>query len=121
MLSFALSEITRLASIPLSFTENRCTDSKVSELLFGSPLPSDFGFWCLEQAEATTDRRMAREYLRHARDHGVPLDTLLDRTGDHEILCDEMRKVLVCRILPNYFDDSVAGRGFLNRSSRGLI
>ena len=89
------------------------TDSKASELLFGSPLPSDFGFWCLEQSEATTDRRMAREYLRHARDHDVPLDTLLNRTGDHEILRDEMRKVLVCRIPPNYFDGSVAGRGIL--------
>ena len=77
------------------------TDSKASELLFGSPLPSDFGFWCLEQAEAATDRRMAREYLRHARDHGVPLDTLLNRTRDHEILRDEMRKVLVCPIPPN--------------------
>ena len=90
------------------------TDSKASELLFGSPLPSDFGFWCLEQAEAATDRRMAREYLRHARDHGVPLDTLLNRTRDHEILRDEMRKVLVCPIPPNYFDDSEVGRGFLN-------
>ena len=57
---------------------------------------------------------MAREYLRHARDHGVPLDALLNRTRDHEILRDEMRKVLVCPIPPNYFDDSEVGRGFLN-------
>ena len=94
------------------------TDSKVRELLFGSQLPANFGFWCLEQAKATTDLRTAREYLRHARDHGVPLDVLLDCTRGSELLHDEMSKLLVCPLLPNHFDDFQVGHGFLNETER---
>ena len=94
------------------------TNRKVAELLFGSPLPSDFGFWCLDQAADTADRPTARNYLRYARDHGVPLDVLLDRARASETLRDEIGEVLVCRLPPSYFDDLHPGQEFLKESHR---
>ena len=70
------------------------------------------------QAEATTDRRTARDYLRHARDHGVPLDILLDRTRHSEILREEMSELLVCHLRPGDFDASQVGHSFLNESEK---
>ena len=88
----------------------------VSKLLHGSPLPPDFGIWCLERAEQATERRAAEFFLREARDRGVSIELVWERTRDNSLLHDVMSGLLVCPLPPSYFDDLRAPRSYLEES-----
>lgn len=62
--------------------------------LYGSSLPEDFGLWCLNQAAAATDVRVARYFLERVFDamtegsgvDGLSLEALIRRTRAHPVL-----------------------------------
>ena len=78
--------------------------SGICELLHTTSLFSDFGIWCLHQARAAKDRRIVEFYLTQARDRGVPLEVLLERTNDTNLLKDVMGGLLVSPLRKGYFD-----------------
>ena len=99
---------------------NRCHATPaalgIDELLHESPLPPDFGSWCLEQAGQATERRAAEFYLREARDRGLSIDVLWERTRNNALLHDVMSGLLVCPLPPDYFDGLRARRSYLDES-----
>lgn len=78
--------------------------AEIWELLHTTNLFSDFGTWCLDQAGTAKDRRVAHFYLCQARDRGVPLEVLLERTNDSDLLRDVMGGLLVSPLQESYFD-----------------
>ena len=86
------------------------SNREIDEILYGSDPPTDFGSWCLEQARASTDPRVAKAYLRLALARGVRLEVLWEHERETPPLRDVMREMLVCP-LPEGFYDSVAERG----------
>ena len=76
----------------------------VYECLYGSELPSDFGLWCLNEAEAIADTKpMAAEHLlqqavaahRTKRHHrGLSVQVLQDLTTHHENLRSKLQALL---------------------------
>ncbi len=67
---------------------------KIERHLYGADRPSDFGLWCLEQAETAPDRRVAGYFLQHALNAvhalnnggGLSLDMLERRAQEHDVL-----------------------------------
>ena len=86
------------------------SNREIDEILYGSDPPPAFGSWCLEQARASTDPRLAKAYLRLALARGVRLEVLWEHERETPPLRDVMREMLVCP-LPEGFYDSVAERG----------
>ncbi len=84
--------------------------SEVWRCLYGSVLPADFGLWCLEQAVAATDERVARYFLGRVfgamieltGDDGLSLEVLIERTSAHPILASIYSDLSVCRLDANY-------------------
>ncbi len=99
---------------------NRCHGTPaapgIDDLLHGSPLPPDFRIWCLARAEQTTDRRVAKFFLREARDRGVSIEVLWKRTIDNPLLHDVTSDLLVCNLPPGYFDDLRERKSYLEES-----
>ena len=77
---------------------------EIWEVLHTTSLFPDFGIWCLDQAETAKDLRVVEFYLEQARDRGVPLDVLLKRTNDSDLLKDVLAGLLVSPLQKNYFD-----------------
>ena len=78
--------------------------SEVWRCLYGSTLPADFGLWCLDQAVAATDARIARYFLERsfgalverANDDGLSVEILVERTRNHPILAGVFSDLSVC-------------------------
>ncbi|MCY4121614.1 MAG: hypothetical protein OXG72_11915, partial [Acidobacteria bacterium] len=93
--------------------EPRIDASEVWDRLYGSALPADFGFWCLNQAVGATDESIARYFLERAfgamiersGDEGLSLDVLIERTSVHPTLSSIFSDLGVCHL-----DDSYARR-----------
>ena len=91
----------------------RIDASEVWDRLYGSPLPTDFGFWCLNQAMGATDESIARYFLERAfgamiersGDEGLSLEVLIERTSAHPTLSSIFSDLSVCHL-----DDSYARR-----------
>ena len=68
--------------------------SEVWDRLYGSTLPEDFGFWCLNQAVRATDEPIGRYFLERAfgamiersGDDGLSLEVLIEGASAHPIL-----------------------------------
>ena len=68
--------------------------SEIERRLYASTRPADFGHWCLEQAEAAADRRVAEYFLRRAvdavhspaDDPGLSLEVLERRVRTRDLL-----------------------------------
>lgn len=99
---------------------NRCHASLVNlgidEFLHGSPLPPDFGEWCLEHAEHATERSAAEFYLREACARDVSIEVLWDRTRNNTLLRDLLNQVVVCDLPPGYFDGRRDRSSYLEES-----
>ena len=99
---------------------DRCAESNEERLavcaiegrrrLYGATLPADFGFWCLDQAVATTDPRVGRCYLQCAfdslsagiADEGLSLEVLIERVAGHPILSIIFSELGVCHLDDGY-------------------
>lgn len=101
---------------------NRCCETDVApgvdNLLYGAPLPSDFGVWCLEHAEQATDVRVARFYLAEASSRGISIEVLWERTRNSALLRDAIRELLVVALPPGYFEGVHERRSCLEESER---
>lgn len=82
--------------------------------LYGSPMPGDFGLWCLRQAEAASDQRVAEYLLKCAFDSvceqrcndGLSVEILIEHVRAHPVLADAFVKMSVCHL-----DDPHSRRG----------
>ena len=76
--------------------------------LYGSPMPGDFGLWCLRQAEAASDQRVAvAEYLLKCAfdsvceqrcNDGLSVEVLIEHAHAHPVLADAFAKLSVCNL-----------------------
>ena len=79
---------------------------EIEQRLYGSTLPGDFGLWCLRQAEATSDRRVAEYLLKCAFDSvcdqkcndGLSVDILIEHVRAHPVLADAFAELSVCNL-----------------------
>ena len=78
----------------------------VEQRLYDSTLPGDFGLWCLCQAEAASDRRVAEYLLECAFDavcdqkcnDGLSVDVLIEHARAHPVLTAVFSKLSVCHL-----------------------
>lgn len=86
--------------------------------LYGSTMPVDFGLWCLRQAMAASDRRVAEYLLKRAFDSvcdqecndGLSVDVLIEHARAHPVLADAFAELSVCHL-----DDPRFRHGEYNR------
>lgn len=78
----------------------------VEQRLYGSTMPGDFGLWCLRQAMAVPDRRVAEYLLERAfdsvreqeGDDGLSVDVLIEHARVHPVLADAFAELSVCNL-----------------------
>lgn len=78
----------------------------VEQRLYGSTMPGDFGLWCLRQAMAVPDRRVAEYLLERAFDSvleqkgndGLSVDVLIEHARTHPVLAAAFAKLNVCNL-----------------------
>ena len=74
--------------------------------LYGSTMPGDFGLWCLHQAAAASDQRVAECLLKCAFDSvyeqrcndGLSVEVLIEHAHAHPVLADAFAKLSVCNL-----------------------
>ena len=79
----------------------RIDASEIWDRLYGATAPADFGLWCLEQASAANDERVARYFLElvframieRCGDEGLSLEVLVRQTSTHPVLARVFRKL----------------------------
>ena len=90
----------------------------VWQRLHGSTMPVDFGLWCLRQAMAASDRRVAEYLFKRAFDSvcdqecndGLSVDVLIEHARAHPVLADAFAELSVCHL-----DDPRFRHGEYNR------
>ena len=85
-------------------SSNTYVSLHIREILYGSSPPSDFGDWCLRQAQAATEPRSAETYLRLALAHGVRRDVLFHYEHETPPLQEIMKRMLVCPLPEGFYD-----------------
>ena len=84
----------------------RVSEHAIEQRLYGSTMPGDFGLWCLRQAMAVPDRRVAEYLLERAfdsvleqeGDDGLSVDVLIGHARTHPVLADAFSKLSICNL-----------------------
>ena len=84
----------------------RVSERAIEQRLYGSTMPGDFGLWCLRQAMAVPDRRVAEYLLERAfdsvreqeGDDGLSVDVLIEHARTHPVLADAFAELSVCNL-----------------------
>lgn len=102
---------------------------RIAEYLYGARLPSDFGYWCLEEAleaERRGECRATRYFLERAveavierrSDKGLSLEVLEKRTCDGRVLAKMLSSMLVCPLDEDYFAHRREMRSYEEEATR---
>ena len=102
---------------------------RIAKYLYGARLPSDFGYWCLEEALAAERRgecRATRCFLERAveavierrSDKGLSLEVLEKLTCDRRVLAKMLSSMLVCPLDEDYFAHRREMRSYEEEATR---